>query len=199
MLMSSNSSVDYYELHSEEFIRSSINADLSVLYGRFEALIPDGCYILDLGCGSGRDSKHFLDKGYSVLSADPSEEMCKQTALLTNNDVVLLKAENMKYVDSFDAVWACASLLHVAKNDTEDVINRVLVSLKHGGIFYASWKYGDNERKLDDGRFYNDYTEESLKELFNKFEEAIVIDMWLTTDVRAEFTTKWINVLVKRV
>ena len=103
--MSSNSSVDYYNSHAEAFIDSSINADVSLLYNEFEKLLKDGSYILDLGCGSGRDSKHFLEKGYKVLSADPSEEMCKQTFLLTYNDVVQQSAEELKYVETFDAVW----------------------------------------------------------------------------------------------
>ena len=65
--MSSNSSVDYYNSHAEAFIDSSINADVSLLYNEFEKLLKDGSYILDLGCGSGRDSKHFLEKGYKVF------------------------------------------------------------------------------------------------------------------------------------
>lgn len=196
--MSSNSSVDYYNSHAEAFIDSSINADVSLLYNEFEKLLKDGSYILDLGCGSGRDSKHFLENGYKVLSADPSEEMCKQTFLLTYNDVVQQSAEELKYVETFDAVWACASLLHVAQDDMKGTLEKVFASLKPEGILYASWKYGFDERLLDDGRLYSDFTEEMLNDLLQEFAGIEILKMWMTDDVRENNTTRWINVLVRK-
>lgn len=39
-----------------EFVFSAINADVSSLYKEFEGHIKRGCRVLDLDCGSGRDS-----------------------------------------------------------------------------------------------------------------------------------------------
>lgn len=34
-------------------------------------------HIIDLGCGSGRDSKAFINKGYKVTAVDGSKELAK--------------------------------------------------------------------------------------------------------------------------
>ncbi|MBR2523896.1 MAG: methyltransferase domain-containing protein [Clostridiales bacterium] len=107
-----NRSIDYYNTRSDLFINSSVNADMASLYEIFESYIEPGSYILDLGCGSGRDSKYFTSKGYRVLAVDPSEEICKKAEELLKTEVRCIKAEELNYIDEFDAVWACASLLH---------------------------------------------------------------------------------------
>ena len=48
-----NDSIEYYEKNADEFVFSTINADVSSLYKEFEGHIKRGCRILDLGCGSG--------------------------------------------------------------------------------------------------------------------------------------------------
>lgn len=71
--------IEYYEKNAEDFVNSTINADMSNLYAVFEKYLFPGCKILDLGCGSGRDSKYFTEKGYIVTAVDPSVEMCAST------------------------------------------------------------------------------------------------------------------------
>ena len=152
--------IEYYEKNAEEFVTSTIHADVSGLYKHFEKYISTGCRILDLGCGSGRDSKYFAKKGYDVVAADPSPVMCDQTRRTANVPTILLKAEEIAFEEEFDAIWACASLLHVHKEVMAETIYRLARALKHDGIFYASWKYGDGEH-YDNGRLFSDYKQES--------------------------------------
>ena len=42
--------------------------------------------ILDLGCGSGRDSRYFLDQGYKVTSVDGSVKLCAIDSICMNNN-----------------------------------------------------------------------------------------------------------------
>lgn len=43
--------------------------------GEFLSRVKEKGRILDFGCGSGRDSHYFLERGFSVDSLDGSEEM----------------------------------------------------------------------------------------------------------------------------
>lgn len=66
----------YYQENSQEFFDSTVTADVTPLYDHFLKYVPENGYILDLGCGSGRDTKAFLNKGYQVDAIDGSEELC---------------------------------------------------------------------------------------------------------------------------
>lgn len=192
-----DNTVKYYEENASAFIGATIDADVSKLYKQFEQLLSPGCRILDLGCGSGRDSRYFSCRGYDVIAVDPSSAMCEQTRTIANVPVIQMKAEDMLFSNAFDAVWACASLLHVPRDGQLDTLNRIGNALKAGGICYGSWKYGDGDRVVE-GRHFTDYTEESFGELLEQTNAFEVIRIWITHDVRSDRSDeKWLNVLLK--
>lgn len=47
----------------------------------------DGARVLDFGCGSGRDTKYFIEQGYHVEAIDGSEELCKRASELAGIEV----------------------------------------------------------------------------------------------------------------
>ena len=68
-------SVNYYDAHAKEYAELTVNADMSQAYDRFLVYLPAGAGILDAGCGSGRDSLHFIKKGFDVTMLDASAGM----------------------------------------------------------------------------------------------------------------------------
>ena len=50
-------------------------------------MLPVGSRILDFGCGSGRDAKYFLEKGYQVTAIDGSAELCRLASEFTGIEV----------------------------------------------------------------------------------------------------------------
>ena len=191
--------VEYYEKNATKFVESTINADVSELYRPFEELLTPGCRILDLGCGSGRDSKYFAGKGYDVVALDPSSAMCTQTKTFAHVPVYAMKAEEIQFTNVFDGIWACASLLHVPRNEQENTLKKIAVALKDNGILYASWKYGDQNREVD-GRLFTNMTSSLLIDMIKRIPEYSVINMWRTRDVRNENQTQiWLNVLLRRI
>ena len=191
--------VAYYDQNATIFVEATINIDVSELYKPFEELLHPGAKILDLGCGSGRDSKYFVQHGYNVVAMDPSTVMCEQTKSYACVPVYKLKAEEMQFSDEFDAVWACASLVHVAKETQEKTMKLISDALKMGGFCYCSWKYGNRDQS-DNGRHFTDYTEKSINELIEKVGVFEICKMWITSDVREQQRAqKWINIIVRKV
>lgn len=47
------------------YINDTMNVDMRKLYDVFEKYLTQEDTILDIGCGSGRDSRYFLGKGNS--------------------------------------------------------------------------------------------------------------------------------------
>ena len=69
--------ISFYDNHAEEYAAGTLHSDMSPLCNEFLSLLPDQGIILDLGCGSGRDSRFFIDRGYRVIAVDGSAELCR--------------------------------------------------------------------------------------------------------------------------
>ena len=154
--------IDYYNQKADEFFESTVNADMGAQYSLFEKYLYKGSRILDCGCGSGRDSKHFIEKGFDVCAIDGSEELCKRASELTGLEVQNILFQNINFTDEFDGVWACASLLHVAREELPAVMAKIKTALVSKGIMYVSFKYGDFSGKRN-GRFFTDMTRSHFK------------------------------------
>ena len=189
-----NQNIEYYNQNAEVFYENSVNADMSEWRNHFLKYIPDGGRILDVGCGSGRDSKAFIQGGYSVVAFDASREMSKKASELLGQEVWQIRFEEMSFSDEFDGVWACASLLHVEEKEFTEVLTKIHKALKNNGIFYASFKYGEGTTQRGE-RVFIDFTEERLKSLLEEkgFE---ILDSGISTDVRVgRENEKWTNVI----
>ena len=187
-------SIKYYNENSKDYFDNTVNADMSFSYEKFEKYLKGNSYILDAGCGSGRDSKYFLSKGYRVKAIDGSEELCRLASEYIGQEVECLNFLDLNFVKEFNAIWACASLLHVDKKDIKNVIHRMHESLKVNGIICASFKYGNGDR-IQGERYFNDMNEDALKELFSEF---LIKEIWYSDDVRPGRNDRWINVIARK-
>ena len=192
-----NETLSYYNQNADAFIEGTQNADMSEQYRHFLKYLSPNCKLLDLGCGSGRDSAYFSSLDFQVTAVDGSEELCKRVKESYGIDAICTGFENISFVSEFDAVWACASLLHVTKADMPDVLRKVSTALKPGGILYASFKYGSEERVVN-GRFFNDYTENNLGTLLSSDNRLLLLEYWITEDVRPDRSgERWLNFIAK--
>ena len=134
--------IDYYDKNVNEFFETTVNADISEQYNFFEKYLYKGAALLDCGCGSGRDTKYFLEKGYDVTAIDGSKELCMKASKLTGIDIKHMLFQDINFDKRFDGIWACASLLHLSKEDLIEVINKLKVAMTSRGVLYISFKYG---------------------------------------------------------
>lgn len=161
----------------------------------FLSYLEESSHILDLGCGTGRDSKYFLDKGYQVTSIDGSKEMCNVARSLLNREVEQINFLDMNYKNEFEGIFACASLLHLSNEDLLEVLKKISNALKQNGILYTCFKYGDSTR-VDKGRFYNDMNEEKFLDLIKNVEDLKIIRSWITEQYKTD--TKFLNYIIKK-
>jgi SAM-dependent methyltransferase len=191
-------SIDYYNKNAAEYFEQTVNLNMQESLERFTELLPEGSSILDLGCGSGRDSAYFISCGYDVTAIDASEEMCNIASIHIGQDVLQMKFAEMDFDEVFDGVWACESLLHVPGDEIEEIQSKVKNSMKINGILFMSFRYGDFEGEQD-GRYYTDYQTRTIKELIAKFEDLELIEIKKSEDIRQGIENLWINALVRRV
>lgn len=184
----------YYNTNAEEFIEDTIKVDMNFSRNRFLAYVKDGGEILDFGCGSGRDSKAFMDLGYNVDAIDGSKTMCEITSEYLGLHVECMRFNDLDETDKYDGIWACASILHLNQEELRDVFLKMNKALRKDGVIYASFKLGEFEGEKN-GRYFTYMTVDRLEHLI---EDLQVKDMWITCDGRnGRKSEKWLNIILK--
>ena len=193
-----NDTLEYYNSKAKDFVLDTVDVAFTEIQDIFLEYIPAGGKILDFGCGSGRDTKYFLDEGYDVDATDGSEELCKIASEYTGVQVKHMLFEELDKERVYDGVWACASILHVEKKQLPDIIRKMTIATKIGGVIYMSFKYGDFEG-VRNGRFFTYLTEESLREILKINSELMIAKLWISADVRVERgEERWLNIVLKK-
>lgn len=189
--------IDYYNQNADQFVASTLHVAMGELYQPFINHLPDCAIILDLGCGSGRDSLAFKILGYQVEAIDFSEELVTKAKELTGINVRQQSFYELDEQDKYDGIWACASLLHCDRENLAEVMRRILKALKINGVLYMSFKYGDSDREKD-GRTFTDLNEQQAQDLLNQMEDFQPLKEWITVDQRQDREEKWLNLLWKK-
>ncbi len=190
--------LDYYQRNANVFVEGTLSADMHDAQKRFLNMLKPQAYILDFGCGSGRDAIAFLSRGYRVDAIDGSPELCRIASELIGNPVKQMLFDELSSINQYDGIWACASILHIPKRELVDVLRKISDALKDSGVLYTSFRYGSFEG-MRRGRYFIDLTEDTLRKLMEEVPSLQIIDTWITDDVRPGREERWLNTLARRV
>ncbi|WP_319781867.1 class I SAM-dependent methyltransferase [Oceanisphaera sp. IT1-181] len=190
-------STDYYQQQAESFYQSTAFVDMIPLYQRFLPYVPAGGHIVDAGCGSGRDSLNFANLGFKISAFDASPALVELAQQHTGLPVNLCSFEQFTAPEPIDAIWACASLLHVPRAELSKVMAHLAAQLKPNGVFYCSFKYGHDDVSRD-GRHFTNLDETGLSELISQL-PLTVIEHWQTGDLRpGREHERWLNAILRK-
>lgn len=188
----------YYNQNAISFVEGTKDVDFKAIQEKFTGRLPQGAAILDFGCGSGRDTKYFLEQGFQVTATDGSEELCKIASEYTGIPVKHMLFLELNEVNAYDGIWACSSILHCSYEDLVIVMQKISAALKKNGVLYTSFKYGTFSGDRN-GRFFTDMTEETFRELLRRVPELEIEDITITTDVRPERgEERWLNLILRK-
>ncbi|MDE7282382.1 MAG: methyltransferase domain-containing protein [Lachnospiraceae bacterium] len=190
--------LNYYNKNAREFADGTVNVNFTEIQDLFLKYVPEGGKILDFGCGSGRDTKYFLNKGYNVDAIDGSDELCKIACNYTGISVKKMKFEELDCIGVYDGIWACASILHVANKELPAILRKMTDAIKNGGVIYTSFKYGEFEGYRN-GRYFTYHTEESFRKIIEDIPKLAIERLWISDDVRTERREEqWLNLILRK-
>ena len=183
---------EYRERHGD---RSVVEELVEEFLGALEdATDGQRARIADVGCGPGWESATFADRGHDVVGADLTLEFLR----IARNEApdatfVRMDMRSLGFgTDAFDGLWACASFLHVPREDAPATLREFHRTVRPGGVFYLSVKRGDGEMESDayegDNRRFTLYRPAELREMVADagFEVESVSDgEWITLLARA--------------
>ena len=196
--MSDNKTLDYYNKNASSFAEKTIDVDFHDTQKHFQELLPEQGYILDFGCGSGRDIKYFLSQNFKVDAIDGSEELCRIASDYTGIKVKKMLFQELDEIEKYDGIWACSSILHLTQNELKTVFGKMVKALKRDGIIYTSFKYGNFEGERNE-RYFIDFTEEKFNKFVHNIEYVKLKEEWITCDVRpGRGEEKWLNLILQK-
>lgn len=171
----------------------------------FAQNIP-GRRVLDLGCGPGHDSYRFSELGFDVTGVDYSSEMINAAQHLQSSDnppkfsvADMREIGNIFKDDSFDAVWASASLLHIPQADVPQVLKGIHKVVKEGGKIYIGVKGGEQgEQVVAESKYgkpmereFIFWEKDKLESLLK--ENGFTVDSFTEQTQNGDTPTTWLN------
>jgi len=148
--------VGHYESRAAQFWEGTRDHDVSQ---NVQTLLSHLCgaaqmKILDFGCGPGRDLATFKALGHDPVGLDGSESFCAMARAhsgceVLHQDFLCLDLP----AESFDGVFANATLFHVPTQELPRVLSELRSSLKSRGVLFSSNPRGQNVEGFDGQRF----------------------------------------------
>ncbi len=190
--------LDYYDNNAQKFVSGTLDVEFTDTQDKFLSYLPESGMILDYGCGSGRDTRYFLSNGYKVDAVDGSETLCKIAAENTGIKVRQMLFSQLDEHEKYDGIWACASILHLTKDELRTVLNKMIRAVKPNGYIYISFKYGEFEGYRAE-RYFTDFTENTFSSFLTAFSGIMLIEEWISSDVRpGRGDEKWLNIILQK-
>jgi len=149
------STISFYDDNADDYAATTMAIDTAERIARFAALLPRGGRVLDAGCGAGRDLIGFGAAGLRPEGLDISPSLA---AIARRNSKMPVKVGDLRdppfAPNTFDGIWAMASLLHLEPGEVRDALGRLGELLVPGGVLFASVKRGGGFARDDDGRWF---------------------------------------------
>ena len=196
--MKMDDTLQYYNQHAKAYVDSTRDVEFSQTQERFLQYLEPGARILDFGCGSGRDTKYFRNRGFQVEAVDGSAEFVRIASEYTGINVRRMLFQDLDEVECYDGIWACSSILHLPCAELEVVLGKMARALRRRGIVYTSFKYGTEEGGRS-GRYFTNMTEAKMAGLLERISVYDVEEMWVTFDVRpGRGDERWLNMILRK-
>jgi SAM-dependent methyltransferase len=160
---------DYYQSHCQEYFETTFRIDPTSFLAPLRAELKSGDSILDVGCGSGRDLVWFQKQNFKVTGFERSAGLVELARIQTACEIIKGDFETYDFSQhSFDALMLCGSLVHIAPDRLVIVLGNIIKCLRTKGIVFISLKEGRAPYSKADGRIYYLWSDQDLREMFNK-------------------------------
>lgn len=187
----------YYETDADRYARETQASLLPEIWEQIEAHVAPGGRLLDLGCGAGRDLRHFSAAGYNAVGLDRSFALARIARTFSACPVVVADFRALPFrARSFDAVCAIASLLHAERAALPGILGAARDLLRPKGILLATFKAGHGEVVDGRGRFTTLYDPPALQDLM-KGVDLRVLTVEMNTEIRRGDPIPWITLLAR--
>jgi len=139
--------IGHYDDNAQSFWHGTRDHDVSQNIKSFLQALPNKTLdILDFGCGPGRDLHTFKSLGHRPVGVEGSKELCQLAIKHSGCQVRQQSFLQLELDDnSFDGVFANASLFHVPSQELPKVLSKLHHVLRSEGVLFTSNPRGNVE------------------------------------------------------
>jgi len=159
--------IDFYRENHSKYFERTVNIDPSTFLSPLAAKLPPGAFMLDVGCGSGRDLLWLKNRGFTVMGFEKSPELAGLARKSAGCTVI--EGDFVSYDFSqirADAVILIGALVHIPHADFPAVLLNIAAALKDKGLILITVKEGTGSAEGVDGRIFYLFQHEELEAIF---------------------------------
>jgi trans-aconitate methyltransferase len=154
-------------------------------------------FILEIGCGNGRDAREICKRTSNYTGIDISEKLIEiAKANLPSQRFEVADVENYVFPENVDIVFAFASLIHVPTDSLKNIMKQLYEKMNAGGLLFISLKHSPTYAQITKEdefgrRTYWHYSEEDIRSLSSGFS----IESLSIKNLRGQL---WMDILFKK-
>jgi SAM-dependent methyltransferase len=188
--------INHYEFNAESFWQGTRDHDVSQNTNAFLQALPKSraLDILDFGCGPGRDLAMFKQLGHRPTGLDGSEAFCAMAQKYSGCPVLHQHFLHLDLEsDSFDGIYANASMFHIPSQELPSVLAACHQALKPKGILFTSNPRGKAEGWQ--GERYGHYMELEQSQFYLEQAGFSILDHYYRPEGRPRHEQPWLAIV----
>lgn len=199
-----NETLKYYDNNAYLLAKRYENAEISSVWERIDEAFCSGEKVLEIGCGSGRDTAYMHEKGLDVFAIDGSFGLIKQALVkhpeLTGRISQTILPSVFPFSDSsFEGIVSIACLMHFKPSHIREILTEICRVSKRKAVLVISVPSGRADvldGKDDKGRTFTLLPIEAWKKIFLEFKFG-VIDVQIKPDGLGRDGIEWATFTLK--
>jgi len=159
---------DYYQKNYNAYHEKTFPIDPSSFLKPLAQRLPAEAFVLDVGCGSGRDLLWMKKRGFDVIGFERSPGLAELAR--DNAACEVIKGDFESYdFSSFlvDAIMLVGALVHVPHERFSDVFQNITSAIPDNGSVLITLKQGSGDLTDPDGRIFYLWQDQKALELFD--------------------------------
>ena len=158
---------DYYQHKYKAYHEKTFHIDPSSFLEPLARRLPPEAFILDVGCGSGRDLLWMKKQGFEVIGFERSPGLAELARENAGCEVIEADFETYDFsAIMVDAVIIVGALVHIPKVRFPEVFKNITSALTENGSVFLTLKEGEGSRNDSDGRIFYLWQDDKARELF---------------------------------
>ena len=159
---------DYYQKNYKAYHEKTFSIDPSSFLDPFAKRLPGDAFVLDVGCGSGRDLLWMKKRGFDVIGFERSPGLAKLARDNAGCEVIEGDFETYDFSSILvDAIMAIGALVHVPHEGFSKVFENITSAIPDYGSVLITLKEGSGELKHPDGRIFYMWEDPKAREMFD--------------------------------